>query len=155
LYHVTNLFSVWLSGYNTKINTDAKQWLDYMRTECDYGNDYVTQGTKFVAALQDVLIGEAQARANDQSLAALDAARVSEEQMKERMFSKQSILIVQMSVLALQLYSTVQLVCQSYAYQATALYQECVVQGSVANDNKMRELCGDFADGNFSFPMFA
>ena len=36
-------YNPYLTGYNSKINADAKSYLDYANVQADFGNDYVTQ----------------------------------------------------------------------------------------------------------------
>ena len=54
--HIGDLMEPYTSGYNSDINVLARRWLKEMRAQCDYGNDYVTHGTRFVAGVQQAQV---------------------------------------------------------------------------------------------------
>ena len=58
--------------------------------------------------------------------------------------------------MALQLFVTTRQLCQSFAYQTTQLFQQCVV-GSIgvkSLNNPLDELCGNFSTGTAYFKPF-
>ena len=73
--------------------------------------------------------------------------------------SKEKRLLIgtQISSMALQLHITTRQLCQSYAYQTTRFYQQCVV-GSIGSKgvggNPLDALCGGFLDGTAYFRPF-
>ena len=54
--HIGDLMEPYTSGYNSDINVLARRWLKELRAQCDYGNDYVTHGTRFVAGVQQAQV---------------------------------------------------------------------------------------------------
>ena len=73
--------------------------------------------------------------------------------------SKEKRLLIgtQISSMALQLHITTRQLCQSYAYQTTRFYQQCVV-GSIGSKgvggNPLDALCGGFLEGTAYFRPF-
>ena len=73
--------------------------------------------------------------------------------------SKEKRLLIgtQISSMALQLHITTRQLCQSYAYQTTRFYQQCVV-GSIGSKgvggNPLDALCGGFLEGSAYFRPF-
>jgi len=153
-----DMIEPYTTGYNTEINVAAKKWLKQMRAQCDYGNDYVTHGVRFVAGVQQALINLAQEDANKKVEKAIeDAFGISSEANFDTWAAEKKLLIgTQMSTMALQLFVTTRQLCQSFAYQTTQLFQQCVV-GSIgvkSLNNPLDELCGAFSNGTAYFKPF-
>jgi len=140
-----------LTGYTGAVNAAAQEYITHLKAQATYGNDFTTQGVRYVAAVQQYLINAAQRKANQHAQAAMkDAYKVASERKAYDMM-QESILGVQMTTLALQMQTTMQQLCESYRYQTTRLYDQCVRPNE---DNVLNAVCGKFAEGMPAFEPF-
>ena len=63
---------------------------------------------------------------------------------------QEGVIAIEITSLALQMYTTVSQLCSSYAYQTTSVYHAC----AEASGNKFNKLCGPFVGGAAAFEPF-
>ena len=149
-------YNGYLTGYNTKVNAAAQHYIDLLEAQASYGNDFVTQGTRFVANAQQLAVNGAQTQAQATTQQAVDDAIGAADYIAEYDMLQQGIIATQMTTLAMQMQNTVRQLCQSFGYQTTRLYHECVGPNvdPPQKDNVLNKLCGAFTDGQPGFAPF-
>ena len=143
-------FRKFLTGYDKGVNAAAEEYITHLKSQAQYGNDFSTQGVRYVAAVQQYLINAAQMQANKNTQKAVDRAYDVRDSLKTYDMMQESILGIQVTNLALQMQTTMHQLCESYRYQTTRLYDECVVVDA-HDGNVLNQVCGKFADGAPAF----
>mmetsp|Transcript_34539 Transcript_34539/g.90886 ORF Transcript_34539/g.90886 Transcript_34539/m.90886 type:complete len:1145 (-) Transcript_34539:172-3606(-) len=144
-------YNDFLTGYNSKVNGAATSYMDELHSQAAYGEDFVSAGARFVKTVQQYLINAAQLQAYNQTQQGINGVyKVASEEHEYDML-QEGIMTIQMTTLALQMHLTVEQLCQALEYQTTRLYKDCVGPGK---ENKLQEMCGDYANGATSFTPF-
>ena len=144
-------YNNFLYGYSGGVAGAAQSFMDGLEVQASYGNQFFTYGSRYVASVQQYLINQAQLEAYNQTQNGInDVYKVLDQQNEYNMF-QEGILAIQINTLALQMHQTIQQLCQSFEYQTTRLYKNCVGPGL---SNKLNDVCGDFAHGEPGFKPF-
>lgn len=160
---VKQTYNPYLTGYNSDVNAAAQKVVDYLVVQSYYGalftphahahavraltavhlimagNDYTTQGTRYVAAIQQYQIDLTQQQALGATDAAINAAIDNADEVIADNLIQQTALTIRISALALQMYVVVKQLCASYQYQMTQLYTQCV---DATTANPLSMMCG-------------
>jgi hypothetical protein len=126
------------------ISSAAKSFVEQVHLQAHFGNDFVTQGMRFIAALHQLTVDHAQAEATEKTEKAMSAYVTKQEHMSAASLPSRAVVSVQINTMALHLDNMARQLCQSYAYQETRLYHKC---GNQVN-NVLGLLCSRF-DGSF------
>jgi hypothetical protein len=135
-------YNPYLTGFNSDVNGAARTYIDHLIAQSNYGNDFVTEGTRYVSATQQYLINQAQMQAHNATQHAMNQAYDVVNEFTKYNVMQEGILSIQLTTLDYQMYATVQQLCQSYAYQSTRLYHKCVAPSEV---NVLNSLCSAFS----------
>jgi len=147
-----DVYNPYLTGFNSKVSAATQSYVDLLIAQSNYGNDFVTQGTRLVSAMQQSLINQAQIHAHNATQHAMNQAYDVVDEFMAYNLMQESILTIQLTTLALQMYSTIQQVCQSYSYQTTRLYHQCV--GPNKGNNVLNSLCSAVSNAAGPLPSF-
>jgi Sec-independent protein translocase protein TatA len=125
------------------ISTAAKSFVEQVHLQAHFGNDFVTQGMRFISALHQLTVDHAQAEANKKTEKAMSAYTTEKGDMSAASLPSRAVVSVQINTLALHLDNMARQLCQGYAYQETRLYHKCGSQ----DNNALGLLCSRF-DGS-------
>lgn len=150
-------YNPYLTGYSSSVNAAAQAYIDQVKAQAAYGNDFTTAGLRYVAALQQYMIDAAQVKAGNHTRSAMEDTYKVLATSTEYDMAQQSIIGVQLSTLALQMQTTTRQLCLSYAYQTTRMFHQCTGPQVTGSDvgNPLDVLCTRFSDGMPAFTPFA
>ena len=140
-----------LEGYGGGVSGAARDYLGHLKAQSYYGNDFVTEGARFVGAVQHYLNLRAQSAASNITRSAITTVYKVTDDLKEYDMLQNGIMAVRMTTLMLQLQVNTHGLCQSLRYQMTEDYDRCV---GPEQANKLNDLCGPFEFGKVSFVPF-
>ena len=141
-------FNEYLTGYNSAVNGAARSYIDRLNDQAAFGNDYTTQGYRFVEAVQQLTVFEAMNAANEATASAVEDAQKEITGNDDSRAAAQTILAIKMSTLGMQIETTIQQLCSSYAFQTTGLFDQCV---NSPEANVLQQLCSAATEGKLDF----
>ena len=146
------VFNEYLTGYNSAVNSAAQSYVDRLKDQAAFGNDYTTQGYRFVEAVQQLTIYEAMDGANTATASAVQDAQNEISGNDDNRAAAQTILAIKMSTLGMQIETTIQQLCSSYAFQTTGLFDQCVNSPDTnSHANSVKQLCSAATEGRLDF----
>lgn len=150
--NIKSEYNDYLTGYDSTVNGAAQDVVDQVDAQSSYGNAFVTEATRFVAAVQQYVVNNASSQALISNQKALNQTYNTNQQTLSFDLATEATLAVQISGVAMQMYTTIQQMCQTFAFQQTTMYQQCAHSST---SNLLRDTCSAFRKGSAMLQPFA